>query len=60
MPVQDGRIHIEKINGPLILEPKARQRNTRPARSAIERSWLEMHERVTYVKFGASGAALFV
>lgn len=30
-PVQDGRIYIEKINGPFLFGDKARQRNTAPA-----------------------------
>jgi hypothetical protein len=30
-PIQDGRIYIEKINGPFLYELRARRRSTRPA-----------------------------
>jgi hypothetical protein len=58
--VQDGRIHIEKINWPFLSEF-----NGSPAeynaglRLAIERGWLWMHESRTYVKFAESEANLF-
>ena len=32
-PVQDGRIYIEKINGPFIFSSRERLRNTRPVLS---------------------------
>jgi hypothetical protein len=57
-PVQDGRIHIEKINAPFLY----RERGT-PAEYgagldlAIERGWLWMHESRTYVKLPGSDAA---
>lgn len=59
-PVQDGRIHIEKINWPFL-------RNLRgsPAEygagieRAIENGWLSMHESGTYVRFTQTGAGLF-
>jgi hypothetical protein len=33
-PVQDGRIYIEKINGPFLSATRARPRNTAPASSS--------------------------
>jgi len=38
-PVQDGRIHIEKINGPFLFQP------------AEYKGWLVMHESGSFVKF---------
>jgi hypothetical protein len=59
VPVQDGRIFIEKINGPILQELKGT-----PAeyKAGLDRAkgWLEIHESGTCVKFTASGAALFV
>ncbi|KJC44541.1 hypothetical protein [Bradyrhizobium sp. LTSP857] len=50
-PVQDGRIHIEKINAPFLSTFKA----TGPEfgagiKYAIEKGWLELHESGTYVR----------
>ncbi|WP_426615785.1 hypothetical protein [Bradyrhizobium sp. McL0616] len=50
-PVQDGRIHIEKLNAPFLYKLKA----TGPEfgagiKIAIERGWLELHESGTYVR----------
>lgn len=59
-PVQDGRIYIEKINGPFIF-----QDNGSPAeygaglKLCIDRGWLELHESGTFVKFTPAGADLF-
>jgi hypothetical protein len=52
-PVQDGRIHIEKINWPFLSEYSA------GLKLAIERGWLWQHESGTYVKFTSAGAELF-
>jgi hypothetical protein len=58
-PVQDGRIHIEKINAPFLY----RERGT-PAEYgagldlATERGWLWMHESRTYVKLAGPDAPL--
>ena len=58
--VQDGRIHIEKINGPFLF-----RENGPPAEYgaglayAIEKGWLWRHESGTYVKFTQAGADLF-
>lgn len=49
--VQDGPIHIEKLNAPFLRTLKA----TGPEfgagiKHAIEKGWLEMHESGTYVR----------
>jgi hypothetical protein len=58
--VQDGRIHIELVNGPFLFEFKG----TPPEygaglKLAIDRGWLDIHESGTYVKFTQAGAELF-
>ena len=58
--MQDGRIFIELINGPMLFELKATPAEyTAGLKFAIERGWLEMHESGTYVKFTQAGAQLF-
>jgi hypothetical protein len=58
--VQDGRIHIELLNGPFLFELKATPAEyTAGLKLAIERGWIEMHESGTYVKFTQAGAELF-
>lgn len=57
--VQDGRIHIEKINAPFLRALKA----TGPEfgvgiKHAIEKGWLELHESGTYVRLLASADTL--
>lgn len=57
--VQDGRIHIEKINAPFLRTLKA----TGPefganTKQAIEDGWLELHESGTYVRLLAPAAFL--
>jgi hypothetical protein len=59
-PVQDGRIYIEKINGPFLFELKGSPTEYKAGLDrAIERGWLVLHESGTYVKFTEAGAALF-
>jgi hypothetical protein len=59
-PVQDGRIHIELINGPFLYELRGSPAEYKAGLDlAIERGWLWLHESGTYVKFTDSGAALF-
>jgi hypothetical protein len=59
-PVQDGRIYIEKINGPFLLGDKgAPAEYSAGLQLAIERGRLELHESGTYVKFTPAGAELF-
>jgi hypothetical protein len=58
--VQDGRIHIEKINGPFLFELKGSPAEYGAGlKLAIERGWLWLHESGTYVKFTQAGAELF-
>ncbi|WP_028164157.1 hypothetical protein [Bradyrhizobium elkanii] len=60
-PVQDGRIHIEKINYPMLFQDKAKPAEYGAGlKLAIERGWLWMHESGTYVKITPEGAELFV
>lgn len=59
-PVQDGRIHIEKINWPFLHDLRGS-----PAEygagidRAIANGWLSMHESGTYVRLTQTGADLF-
>ncbi|QOZ73521.1 hypothetical protein [Bradyrhizobium arachidis] len=49
--VQDGRIHIEKINAPFLYTLKASGPEFGAAiEFAIEKGWLELHESGTYVR----------
>jgi hypothetical protein len=58
--VQDGRIYIEKINGPFLFSDKATPAEYGAGlKLAIERGWLQLHESGTYVKFTPGGAELF-
>ena len=58
--VQDGRIHIEKINGPFLFHEKGTPAEYGAGLDlAIARSWLWLHESGTYVKFTQTGADLF-
>src|SRR5580693_8675637 len=55
--VQDGRIHIEKINWPFLSEFKGSPAEYGAGlKAAIERGWLWLHESGTYVKFTQGGA----
>ena len=59
-PVQDGRIHIELINWPFLLELRGSPAEYKAGLDfAIERGWLWKHESGTYVKFTQAGAELF-
>jgi hypothetical protein len=58
--VQDGRSHIELINGPMLFEHKATPAEyTARLKLAIDRGWIEMHESGTFVRFTQVGADLF-
>jgi hypothetical protein len=58
--IQDGRIHIEKINGPfLFIHGGSPEEYGAGLARAIKRGWLWQHESGTYVKFTPSGADLF-
>jgi hypothetical protein len=59
-PVQDGRIYIELINGPMLYDLKATPAEYKAGLDlCIERGWLWLHESGTYVKFTQAGAELF-
>jgi len=57
--VQDGRIHIEKINGPFLFREKGTPEEYKAGLDlAIERGWLDLHESGTFVRFAPGGAEL--
>jgi hypothetical protein len=59
-PVQDGRIHIEKINGPFPFTHGGSPAEYGSGLAyAIEKGWLWKHESGTYAKFTRAGADLF-
>lgn len=58
--VQDGRIYIEKINGPfLYVDNGIPAEYSAGFKFAIERGWLELHDSGTFVRFTQSGSDLF-
>jgi hypothetical protein len=58
--VQDGRIHIEKLNGPFLFkEGGSPAEYGAGLELAITRGWLWRHESGTYVKFTQAGADFF-
>ncbi|WP_315768425.1 MULTISPECIES: hypothetical protein [unclassified Bradyrhizobium] len=51
VPVQDGRIHIEKINGPFLLVDGGKPAEYRAGLDLLlARGILEIHESGTYVR----------
>jgi hypothetical protein len=54
-PVQDGRIHIEKINAPFLAQGGLPAEYGAALARAIERGGLWKHESGTYVKFTPAG-----
>jgi hypothetical protein len=60
-PIQDGRIYIEKINGPFLFSDKGTPAEYSVAglKLATERGWLNVHESGTFVRLTQSGADLF-
>ena len=59
-PMQDGRIHIELINGPFLFQHKGTPAEYKAGLNlVIERGWLVLHESGTFVRFTDAGAALF-
>ncbi len=54
----NGRIHIEKINGPFMSNDGCNGSGTEfgaGIKFAIEKGWLDLHESGTYVKLLAPG-----
>ena len=59
-PIQEGRIYIEKINGPFLFSDKATPAEyTAGLELALSRGWLKMHESGTFVKLTQIGADMF-
>jgi hypothetical protein len=56
-PIQ-GRIHIEKINGPFLFVDRASPAEY-SAGLKLDRGWLKLHESGTFVTFTPAGAELF-
>ena len=56
--VQDGRIHVEKINWPFLKAGGSPDEYVAGLQTAIDRGWLEIHRSGTYVKFTQAGAEL--
>ena len=59
-PVQDGRIYIEKLNGPfLYVDRGTPEEYAAGVALTVERGWLEPHDSGTFVKLTQSGTDLF-
>jgi len=59
-PVQDGRIYIEKLNGPFLFGDKGTPAEYSAGLDlAIARGWLKLHDSGTFVNFTSAGADLF-
>ena len=57
--IQDGRIHVEKINWPFLQAGGSADEYAAGLQLAIDRGWLVIHRSGTYVKFTQAGAELF-
>jgi hypothetical protein len=57
--VQDGRIYIERVNGPFLAAGGGSEDFRAGLERAIALGWLSRHESGTYVRFTDNGAALF-
>ena len=58
--LQEGRIHIEKVNGPFLFQIKGTpDQYLAGLKHAIERGWIVMHESGTFIRFTEAGADLF-
>jgi hypothetical protein len=58
-PVQDGRIHIEKINAPFLYTLKRCGTEFGAGiKYAVQQGWLELHESGTYVRLLTPGKNL--
>ncbi|HZR74186.1 hypothetical protein [Bradyrhizobium sp.] len=59
-PVQDGRVHIEKINWPFLSEFGGSPSEYKAGLTlAIERGWLWKHESGTFVRLTQAGKDMF-
>ena len=58
--IQEGRIYIEKLNGPFLFGDKASPAEyTAGLALSISRGWLKLHESGTFVNLTQSGADIF-
>jgi hypothetical protein len=57
--VQDGRLHIEKVNAPFLQAGGSPAEYGAGLNRAIELGWLWKHDSGTYVKFTPAGAEMF-
>ena len=57
-PVQDGRIHIEKVDAPILFNGSTPTEYKAGLELAIACGWLWQHESGTHVKFTPAGADL--
>jgi hypothetical protein len=58
--MQDGRIHIEKVNGPFLFDVKGTVEQYKAGlKHAVERGWIVIHESGTFLRFTQAGADLF-
>jgi hypothetical protein len=57
--VQDGRLHIEKVNLPFLRAGGSPAEYGAGLDLAIAKGWLFKHESGTYVRFTQAGAELF-
>ena len=57
--VQDGRVYIERINGPFLEAGGTPDQYRAALARTISLGWLSLHESGTYVKFTPAGAELF-
>jgi hypothetical protein len=57
--VQDGRVYIERINGPFLEEGGTPDQFRAALARAITLGWIWQHESGTYVKFTPAGAEMF-
>jgi hypothetical protein len=58
-PVQDGRLHIEKLNAPFLAAGGSPAEYGAGLDLAISKGWFWKHDSGTYVKFTQAGADLF-
>jgi hypothetical protein len=55
-PIQDGRIYIEAINGPMLYQHKATPAEYKASLDlAVAEGWLELHESRTFVRLSQAG-----
>jgi hypothetical protein len=57
--VHDGRIYIERVNGPFLRAGGSPDEYRAGLERVIAQGWLGLHKSGTYVKFTEAGAALF-